>query len=575
VECLSPGLSWGWRRPRRKRRTTTLRGIKHLASDGQDGVSAWGLRTVTGEDRSRYRSEGWWPDETLGQRLAARLAEHRDTPFVIHSKTRPWRGTFGDVLELAASVAAGLQDRGVVAGDVVSFQTPNWVEGAATFYGAAMLGAIVAPVVHIYGRHELSYILRQCRPKVHVTAERFGAQDYLANLASLSDLPPIDVAVVGVTAPKEMLRFDELISSAPIDAPVTADPSAPALVGWTSGTTANPKGVVHSHQTVLAEVKQLGERTPPGDRPSVLANPISHAIGMLGALLIPIDRGRPVHLLDQWDPAVVLQLMKDENLSSGGGAPYFLTSLLDHPDFTEEHLSRIAYQGMGGAPVPRAVTERATALGITVFRAYGSTEHPSITGCMYSDPLDKRLNTDGIPLPGNEIRLVDADGKPVDPGVPGEILSRGPELFIGYTDPALTAKVFDDEGWYHTGDIAVMDEDGYICITDRISDVIIRGGENISAAEVEELLLTLPGVAEVAVVAAPDPRMGEHAAAVVRMLPGRQVPALTEMQGHLKQAGLARQKWPEELIEAREFPRTASGKIQKFRLREQLRNPGT
>lgn len=290
-----------------------------MDSEQRNGVSAWDLRKVTDEDQHRYSSDGWWTDETLGERLATRLAEHSETPFVVHSATRPWRGNFGDVLNLAASVAGGLRELGVGAGDVVSFQTPNWVEGAATFYGAAMLGAVVAPVVHIYGSRELSYILRQCEPKVHVTAERFGAQDYLANLGSLPDLPPIDVVVVGVTAPQEMVRFDELISSPPVDGPVSTDPSAPALVGWTSGTTANPKGVVHSHQTVLAEVKQLGERTPPGDRPTLLANPISHAIGMLGALLIPVDRGRPVHLLDQWDPAVVLQLMEAEDLSSGGG----------------------------------------------------------------------------------------------------------------------------------------------------------------------------------------------------------------------------------------------------------------
>ncbi|HUE59233.1 MAG TPA: AMP-binding protein, partial [Acidimicrobiales bacterium] len=240
----------------------------------------------------------------------------------------------------------------------------------------------------------------------------------------------------------------------------------------------------------------------------------------------------------------------------------------------DDHLARLAYQGMGGAPVPKAIAERATSLGITVYRAYGSTEHPSITGCPYSDTLDKRLNTDGPALPGNEIRLVDPEGRDVDFGEPGEVLSRGPELFVGYTDPSLTAKVFDAEGWYHTGDIAVMDQDGYISITDRISDLIIRGGENISAVEVEELLLRLPGVAEVAVVAAPDSRMGEHAAAVFRMLPGHPSPGLGELRERLEKAGLARQKWPEQALEMAEFPRTASGKIQKFAIREQVRGGG-
>jgi non-ribosomal peptide synthetase component E (peptide arylation enzyme) len=181
------------------------------------------------------------------------------------------------------------------------------------------------------------------------------------------------------------------------------------------------------------------------------------------------------------------------------------------------------------------------------------------------------LSTDGPALPGNEIRLVGPEGNAVSVGEPGEILSRGPELFIGYTDPSLTAKVFDSDGWYHTGDIAVMDRDGYVSITDRTSDLIIRGGENISAAEVEELLLRMPGVAEVAVVAAPDERMGEHAAAVFRMLPGSSAPALSEVRHHLHRCGLTKQKWPEELHQVIDFPRTASGKVQKFAIRDQLR----
>jgi acyl-CoA synthetase (AMP-forming)/AMP-acid ligase II len=380
-----------------------------------------------------------------------------------------------------------------------------------------------------------------------------------------------DVIVAGGEGPAGTTRFEELLEHGPIERPRATDPSGTALVGWTSGTTANPKGVVHSHDTVLAEVQQLGATSPPMARPSLLANPISHAIGMLGALLVPIDQGRPVHLMDVWDPGRVLDLMVEEDLSAGGGATYFLTSLLDHPAFSDRHLRHLPYQGMGGAPVPRAVAERVTALGITLWRMYGSTEHPSITGCTYADPLSKRVGTDGRPLPGNSVKLVDPDGVEVSPGDPGEILSRGPELFLGYTDPALTSKAFDPEGWYRTGDVGVADEDGYICITDRIADVIIRGGENISAAEVEEVLLEFPGIAEVAVVAAPDERMGEHGAAVIRMRPGVAPPSLPDLRGHLERSGLARQKWPEELLPVDEFPRTASGKVQKFALRDRLR----
>jgi acyl-CoA synthetase (AMP-forming)/AMP-acid ligase II len=281
---------------------------------------------------------------------------------------------------------------------------------------------------------------------------------------------------------------------------------------------------------------------------------------MLNAFLVPLLRQQAVHLVDVWDPGAILQLMREEGLGMSGGATFFLTSLLDHPDFTDEHLALMPFAGLGGSAVPVAVTERATRLGITCFRSYGSTEHPSVTGASIDEPEEKRLRTDGHPLEGVELRLTDE----------GEILSRGPDLCVGYTDPELTARVFDEDGWYHSGDVGVVDDDGYLAITDRLSDVIIRGGENISAQEIEELVLGLPGVAEVAVVAAPDERLGEHAAAIFRMLDGPP-PALEDVRQHLAAAGLAKQKWPESIHAVADFPRTASGKVQKFRLREQLR----
>jgi acyl-CoA synthetase (AMP-forming)/AMP-acid ligase II len=207
------------------------------------------------------------------------------------------------------------------------------------------------------------------------------------------------------------------------------------------------------------------------------------------------------------------------------------------------------------------VTRRATDLGIAAFRSYGSTEHPSITGSLLDDPEEKRLTTDGRVLPGVELRL-DEDG---------QILSRGPDCFVGYIDPSLTADVFDEDGWYRTGDVGVLDDDGYLTITDRISDIIIRGGENISAAEVEELVMGMDQVAEVCVVAEPDERLGEHAAAVVRVRDGMAPPTMEEMRAHLARAGLTQQKWPEALYPVDDLPRTPSGKVQKFVLRQQLR----
>ena len=341
------------------------------------------------------------------------------------------------------------------------------------------------------------------------------------------------------------------------------DPAGPALIAFTSGTTRDPKGVVHSHQTLGFETRQLGERYPPDRGKQLTAAPVGHFIGMLNAFLIPLLFDSPIHLVDVWDPALVIRLMEEHQVAIGGGPSYYLTSLLDHADFADRHLAYMKYAGLGGAAVPVAVTTRLEGLGITVFRAYGSTEHPSITSSAYDGPKDKRLYTDGEVLPGVEMRLAED----------GEIISRGPDLCIGYTDPALTAAVFDEEGWYRTGDVGVLDEDGYLTITDRKSDIIIRGGENISAIEVEEALLAIDGVAEAAVVAAPDVRLGEHAAAFVRPRPSQAAPTIEEMRAHLERYGLARQKWPEELHVVEDFPRTASGKVQKFVLRRDIAVP--
>jgi acyl-CoA synthetase (AMP-forming)/AMP-acid ligase II len=520
---------------------------------------------VPGELAGRYRAQGWWNDDSLGTMVAEGLSRLGRMDFCVHSKVRPWKGTFADVDRAARSLAGSLRARGIGPGSVVVVQLPNWVEAGITFWAVAYLGAIVVPIVHSYGAKEADYIVGATSPDVVVTADRFGHSDYLATYGAMLERRPGPLwLVAGDTAahdlPAAATALATLLDSEPVAGPAAVDPDAPTIVGFTSGTTRHPKGVVHSHRTIGCETRQLDYLFPPGGPPSITGAPVGHFIGMLNAFLVPLLRERPVHLVDVWDPGEVLRLMRDEGLGVGGGATYFLTSLLDHRDFSPEHLAMMPFAGLGGSAVPVAVTTRATRLGIKVFRSYGSTEHPSITGCLLSEDETKRLTTDGRALPGVELRL--------DPD--GQIISRGPDCCLGYTDPALTAGAFDPDGWYRTGDVGTLDDDGYLTITDRISDIIIRGGENISAQEIEELLLGLRSVVEVAVVAEPDARLGEHAAAVVSVREGMPVPTLAEVREHLAAAGLARQKWPESIHQVGEFPRTASGKIQKFRLRQQL-----
>ncbi len=529
----------------------------------------WPQRAVPNDLSARYVAEGWWGHDTLGAMVREGLADMGDATFRVHSQVHPWEGTFAQIDRAARSLAASLAARGVGAQDVVVFQLPNWVEAGITFWAAAYLGAVVVPVVHFYGPKEIDYILGVTEPDVVVTADRFGHNDYLEIYEDLIGRHPTDLWLVAGDTRREHLPrssrpFGSLLDSVPISDPIETDSDRPAIVAFTSGTTRDPKGVVHSHQTIGFETRQLESMFPRGGPPEITGAPVGHFIGMLNAFLIPLLRRRPVNLVDVWDPGAVLRLMLDEQIGVSGGATYFLTSLLDHPDFTPDHLALMPFAGLGGSTVPVAVMRRATGLGIKAFRSYGSTEHPSITGCVISEPETKRLTTDGRPLTGVELKLCED----------GEILSRGPDCCVGYTDPDLTGRAFDDDGWYHTGDVGVLDDDGYLTITDRISDIIIRGGENLSAQEIEEALLEMESIAEVSVVAAQDERLGERAAAVVRMHQNMPAPSLEEVRAHLGAVGLARQKWPESVHQVLDFPRTASGKVQKFRLRQQLREGG-
>lgn len=535
----------------------------------------WPLRSVPAELRARYLDAGWWRDETLGEAVDRSLGAAPDAGLHIWSRTREWHGTYADVHDEARRLVTVLRDAGIAPGSTVAFQLPNWREAVVAFYGLAMGGYVLVPIVHIYGPKEVRFILAQSRAVAYISADRFGHVDYLdiVDGAPAGSLPELALhLVVGETPPSDAatrIGWDAVDAALPSEEVPGGDPDAVCVLAYTSGTTADPKGVVHTHRSLLAEVTHIRDMVAAA-HPNLMGSPVTHATGMLGAVLAPMELGEPIHLVDRWDPGHALEIVLEADIGAGTGAAVFLASVLDHPDFSAEHAARIHRVGLGGAPVPTALGERAEALGITIIRAYGSTEHPSVTGGLFEDPPAKRHATDGRPRVGVEIRLRDEDGDEVPVGVPGEIWSRGPDLALGYTDPELTARAFTADGWYRTGDMGVLDDEGFLTITDRLNDMIIRGGENISAAEVEEAIATMPGVLEVAVVAAPDARLGEHACAIVRTAPDAEVDLAT-VTGHLERVGIARQKWPEELRVVADFPRTASGKIRKVDLRQQLR----
>lgn len=540
----------------------------------QRNVSAvhdWSPRETPPELVRRYLADGSWGDTTLGAFLEPLIGQDASKVFRLWSATRPWVGTIGEVRDRARVVAGALRERGIGPGDVVASQLPNCPEAAAVFWGTTFAGATLVPIVHFYGPKETGFIVRESGARLLVTADRFGWLDYEANLPAIREVAPGLEETVVLSLERPPLELGAFAGAAHSPDVADDDPDAIGLVAYTSGTTANPKGVLHSHRSICAEVTQLGRTQAPDQTRAMLTGaPMGHAIGMLGGLLLPLFQGNPIHLTDVWDPTAILAAMREDDVYSGSGATYFLLSLLDHPDLGPDHLAAMRHIGLGGASVPVAVAERAIGLGISIVRAYGSTEHPSTTSALHSEPQEPRMLTDGHPLAGVELRMVDDEGSPVPSGTPGEIWSRGPDLCAGYSDPVLTAEAFDDEGWFHTGDIGVLDDAGWLTITDRKKDIILRGGETISPAEIEEVLARLPAVAEVAVVGAPDERLGERGCAFVRLAPDATAPTLDDLRAHLAEVGLAKQKWPEDLRVVEEFPRTPSGKIRKVDLRAML-----
>lgn len=529
----------------------------------------WRLRETAPALRATYLANGWWTDQTMGQFLRESLPVLRDRAFTVYSEDQPYSGTIGEVVGMAQQLAQTLRDIGIGEGDVVAIQLPNWMPAAVAFWAAAWMGAVSVPIAHFYGPKELRYILKNSGARVLVTAVSFRRMDYLSTINALrSDLPDLEsVIVVGDGGP-DFLSFEDALKSKAMAEPASVSPDDPTVIAYTSGTTSNPKGVIHSHRSLLSGLRMPLDSAD--ERAALVGTPVGHVTGMTKALLLPLLKQRAIHMIDVWNPEKVLDILLKDNLPLDGAPSYFIKSIIEASNFQPEHLEHMKYVVLGGAKIHRSLAEELDRHGCEVKRVYGSSEALTTTGAEWSEPKEKRLYTDGRPMHGTELLLVDPDGKSVEEGEAGEILIRSPRLFLGYTDPRLTERVMNTEGWYRTGDVGVIDEDGYLMITDRIQDVIIRGGENISAAEVEELLTRMPGVGDVAVVSAPDEKYGERVCAFV--VPSGEAPVdLAGIQAYLAKCGLARPKWPEELhILGDDFPRTPAGKIKKFVLRASL-----
>jgi cyclohexanecarboxylate-CoA ligase len=518
-----------------------------------------------------YRRDRLWRGETIWAAFAATAARLPSKVAVVDGSARL---TFGAVAAAAERLSAGLARLGVGAGDVVAFQLPNWWETVVVLLATARCGAIATPVLPINRRRELGFILGQAGARVCFVPGRYRDCDHRRLLAELRpELPALEHVIVVRDDPGPgAVGFDTVAGDTGSPHSPATDAEALALLIYTSGTTADPKGVLHSHETLLAEARSLGPVHEITAADTVLMpSPLTHISGIVHALLMPSVFGTTAVLMERWEPGAGLGLLAAERVTYMVGAPTFLRDLARHPDLPAHDVASFRLFSCGGADVdPGLVRDAAARLGCVAKRVYGSTEFPTITTTGPGDPPERRIDSEGRPIGAAEIRLVDDDGAPVPVGVEGEILARGPECFLGHGDPALDAEVFTADGWFRTGDLGTLDAEGYLRITGRKKDIIIRKGENISAREVEDLLAAHPAVAEVAVVGIPDAAAGEIACAVLRLRAGAAAPALPEVTGFLEQRGLSRRKLPERLEVVDDFPRTPSGKIVKRMLRERF-----
>ncbi|MBN8866468.1 MAG: AMP-binding protein [Solirubrobacterales bacterium] len=529
-----------------------------------------GIRELRLAMDAEWRRLGLHRGLTLAQELEGGAVRHPGCRLIFESEQRPAELTLPDLVERSRRMAGALHGLGLRQGDVIAIQMPNWAETAVAYGAAAFLGAVFVPIVQIYGPSEVGYILRAAGAKALVAPTSFRRLDYRAGLDGLGELPDLEhLIMVGPETPDGAIDWDELMARDDGHPAPDHGPDDLAAIIFTSGTTAEPKAVQHSGNSLVAEL--FNGPTPPPDTPGTVSLqpfPAGHTAGLC-AMLGPLAHGYDTILLDSWDAEKAARLVELHGVTAMAGTPFFIDSLLDAAEAGAGDISSLTHGMTGGAGVPPSLIERADAAGWPVVRCYGATEGPSMTAGSVGDPLAVRACSDGRALPGVRVKVIDADGQALPPGAEGEVVAIGPEQFIGYADPAHNRDAFTAEGWLRTGDIGRLDERGVLTITDRMKDIIIRGGENISSKEVEDLLLEHPAVAAAAVTGMPDQQYGERVCAFVVREADRELD-LELVRAHFFASGIARQKTPERLILVDDLPRTASGKIQKHLLRAEL-----
>ena len=528
------------------------------------------------------RAEGWWRDENLLDYFDAALATKPDDIAVVDYRAgtgEKIRVTYRELNERANKIAVALAHYGIEKQDVVSFQLPNWWQFVAVNLACLRIGAVSNPLMPIFRERELSFMVDFAESKVLIVPKRFRGFDHEEMINNMRDqLPHLQhlfaVGGAGATSFEDRLLNHSLDTDADqLFRQRQLGPLDVVLLMYTSGTTGMPKGVMHCANTFVYNVQQMVARCQLTEQDDVfMGSPLAHLTGFMYGMWMPMMLKTKMILLDVWNVNTGWQLIAEENASFAMGATPFLADLTASDCAEQCNSSRFRLFVCGGAPIPRVLAETAAEkLSIHLMAVWGMSECGVVTTTRLDDPREKVFGTDGVAVPGCTVKIVDPESRQELPrGTEGLLLERGPATFIGYLKRPEAYDV-DAEGFFDTGDLATMDEDGYIRITGRAKDIIIRGGENIPVVEVENILYRHPDVVDCAIVGMPDERLGELGCCFVTLKEGA-IMNFQDMIQFLGENKLARNYLPEHLEVVNDMPRTASGKIQKFQLREIAKN---
>jgi acyl-CoA synthetase (AMP-forming)/AMP-acid ligase II len=525
--------------------------------------------------RQRWISGGNWADRTLHDLFDESVAEGPDDVAII---TVERRYSFAEFKQASDALAAGLIGIGVKPGDLVSVQLPNWPEMCFLQIALSRIGAVIQPLHLVFREREMRSLLHFCDTDHAVVPESFGDYAYADVMREIRrDLPRLRSLIVarGDAGGPGEFSLDGLIEDgrANLDrlAGVHPEPDDVFYLNFTSGTEGNPKGFLHTHNTLVSLFRMAAQamKSMDPDIVNLACSPMTHSYGHFTTYQCALGR-IPMVLVGRYRPLDMLELIDREKVTAISGTPAHMIGILDHPDFEKYDTSSIKSAGVGGARSSPDLIEKINRVwGCKSGNTYGMGETIMHTRTMGWDPEEKQRDTVGKPMFGAELKIVDpADrSRELPAGEVGEICFRGPTLFVGYhKQPELTAATRDDEGWFYTGDLGFADEDGYLCFAGRAKEVINRGGSKIYPKEIEDLLSGYPGVRDVAVVGWPDERLGETVCAYV--VPDGEPFGMDELTGYLDQQKVTKYMYPQHLVFLEEFPMTPTGKVRKASLQE-------